>query len=475
MDVERLKIDRGKAKQRGTGRRRGGSRWGLAALALGMGVGLAVFWRPLNRTIDRLRLPEVRVTRVQREHPAAVGAVEGMAANGYVVAARRAALSADTPGRIVEMRVEEGSVVQEGEVVARLYAEEYAAALQRARAEVAVAEAALERARAGLSTALAEVASAHAGAAAAQSALESARSLRTLTDEELKRIKALVEREVFTTRELDQARSDFERADAEQRRATSLALVADEALATATARVEVAEAEVEVAQAQLEAARAARVQAAATLAKTEVRAPFSGVVVLKDAEVGEVVSPNVTGGTSTRGAVVTMVDFSSLEVQAEVPETSLGAVTLDAPVQVFLDAYPDRPYPGVVSRIWPTADRQKATVEVRATFLQPDDRLRPEMGLRVVFLPKDTPAEVAGAPEGPPPLLLVEEAVVRADGGFAAFVYERGVVALRPLDLGPRRGGRVVVRAGVQEGEQVVLDPPPGLADGDRVQLEEKP
>src|SRR5690606_7887824 len=108
-----------------------------------------------------------------------------------------------------------------------------------------------------------------------------------------------------------------------------------------------------------------------------VRAPFSGVVVLKDAEVGEVVSPNVMGGASTRGAVATLVDFASLEVQADVPETSLKAVTVGAPARVFLDAFPERPYAGEVSRVWPTADRQKATVEVRVRLLEPDQRLRP--------------------------------------------------------------------------------------------------
>src|SRR6185436_18598851 len=119
------------------------------------------------------------------------------------------------------------------------------------------------------------------------------------------------------------------------------------------------------------------------LDKTDVRAPFDGIVVLKDAEVGEVVSPNVQGGSNARGAVCTMVDFDSLEVQANVPESALSSVLLQAPADVYLDAFPDDRYEGVVDRIWPTADRQKATVEVRVRLVKKDDRLRPEMGVRI--------------------------------------------------------------------------------------------
>jgi multidrug resistance efflux pump len=107
--------------------------------------------------------------------------------------------------------------------------------------------------------------------------------------------------------------------------------------------------------------------------------------VLKDAEVGEVVSPNVQGGSSARGSVVTMVDFASLEVQAEVPETSLAAVVVGRGASIYLDAFPEKAYAARVDRIWPTANRTKATVEVRVAFLERDERLRPEMGVRVVF------------------------------------------------------------------------------------------
>lgn len=470
MDLEKLRIDRSKPRRRPPS---GGGRW-LKVVALALLVGaVAVFWRPITSAIDRVRLPTVRVARVDREHPAAVGAVEGMAANGYVVAARRAALSADTPGRIVEMRVQEGSVVQEGDVVARLYAEEYEAALRRAEADARAAAAAVERAQALLVAARVEVARSEAAEAAARSALRAAEAELALANQEMVRVEALVEQGVFTTRELDQARATLRRAEAEQARIASLLAVAVEAVAAARAQLGVSQADLGVLEAQTQAARAAQALAEATLAKTFVRAPFSGVVVLKDAEVGEVVSPNVMGGASTRGAVATLVDFASLEVQADVPETSLHAVAVGAPARVFLDAFPDQPYAGEVSRIWPTADRQKATVEVRVRLLEPDQRLRPEMGVRVVFLPEGAEAPAQGTEPAELALLVPEAALVRDKGRVNVFVLERDVVELRPLEIGPRRGGRVAVRSGLREGERVVLEPPPGLVNGDRVQLEE--
>jgi RND family efflux transporter MFP subunit len=167
-----------------------------------------------------------------------------------------------------------------------------------------------------------------------------------------------------------------------------------------------------------------------------------------------------------------MVDFASLEVQANVPETSLDAVVVGAPVEIFLDAWPDRPYSGHVDRIWPTADRQKGTIEVRCVFEKPDERLRPDLGVRVVFLPPG--AKAAETRESSPrEILLPEATIVRRDGGSAVFVLEGDRVRLTPIVTGTRRGGRVVVTDGVEEGERVVLDPPASLADGDRVLVSE--
>jgi HlyD family secretion protein len=466
MDLEPLKINRDPV------RRKRSSPWlprmvaGVVALLLGLA--LFVFWRPLAARVDAVRLPEVRAHRVERSHPAALGAVQGIAANGYVVAARRAALSADTPGRIVELNVTEGSVVKAGDVVARLFSDEYEAALRRAEAERGVAKAALSRADAQHASARAEEERAGASTHAARSVVESSKAELELARQEIARVEQLLADAVVTQRDLDTARATFRGREAGLRRSEFLLGAATAGEASARATVGVAVADLNVAKAQLTVAEAARDQAKATFEKTLVRAPFDGVVVLKDAEVGEVVS--VQGGD--RGSVVTMVDFASLEVQADVPETSLGGVVQGGHTLIFLDAFPERPYKGQVERIWPTANRSKATVEVRIRFLKRDQRLRPEMGVRVVFLPDNVEVPVTETARSA--LLLPEDSVVSVDGNDGVFVLDRDSVTFRALRLGKRRAGRVEVIEGLVEGERVVITPPPSLEDGSRVIVREE-
>lgn len=468
MDLEALKIDRSKTARRAPRR---GSWWGLAWLLVPL-VLLLLFRAPLSRLLDRWTLPEVRALRVELSHPADVGAVSGVSANGYVVASRRAALSADTPGRIVEMSVTEGSEVKQGDVVARLFAEEYAAAFALAQGNHAAAKAGVARARAELEAAKATVDALRVAVDSAQARVASAQADVELATTELRRVQDLEQGAVASARELDAARATIERAQAMLQDTQAQERGAHAQLASGQARVTVAETALRQAEAQVEVAAAGEEQARATLSKTEVRAPFDGVVVLKDAEVGEVVSPNVAGGSTARGSVVTMVDFASLEVQVDLPEASLNAAQKGAPAQIFLDAFPGTPYAGQVSRIWPTANRQKATVEVRVTFDAPDQRLRPDMGVRVVFLPPDAEAPVANPEQGAEPTVLVDEtSVVRRDGKEGVFLLEGDQVRFHPVELGARKAGRLVVRFGLQGGERILADPPATLADGDRVQL----
>jgi len=466
VDLQTLKIDR--APRSATRRRSNPWPLRLAGLAAAGGA-LWLFWPQLQALADRVRLPEVRTVVVAAAPPAASAALRGAAANGYVVAARRAALSSDVPGRIVELAVREGSVVKQGDIVARLFADEYRAALQRAEAEFATAKAGVARAEANAAAAAAELRQAQASVDGVQAQRAEAAAQWTWAEAEFARVQDLLRTGVGSDRDLDRARSDRDAAAARQQSAAAAFAGSQRAVDTARSRAAVAEADRTVAAAQRDAAAAARDQAQATLDKTDVRAPFDGIVVLKDAEVGEVVSPNVQGGSTARGAVCTMVDFASLEVQAHVPETSLGSVQLGAPADVFLDAFPDAPYPGVVDRIWPTADRQKATVEVRVRLERRDDRLRPEMGVRIVF-------RAAGAPEpgpaaGPPAILVAETAVVRIADRDGVFVLDRERVRFQPVTAGERKNGRTAVTAGLSPGQTVVLAPPPSLQDGDRVRI----
>lgn len=466
MDLQQLQIDRSKTRAPA---RRSQSRWfgRLVFLAI-VGLLLFLFWRPLLGWVDRLRLPEVRVLEVSASRPSAAGAVQGTAANGYIVASKRAALSADTPGRIVEMNVTEGQAVPKGFVVARLYSDEVQALFARAEADLALAGSGVQSARARVDVARATIAEAgsrvnkatadQADAAAglrwAELALERARTLLA---------EGIGARERVEAAELarDQAQARVEAAAAALTNAGQAARTSELELASSEARVREAEALVAVKAAE-------RNQARATLDKLEVRAPFDGVVVLKDAEVGEVVSPNAVGAQS-RGSVATMVDFASLEVQVEVPEANLAAIELDSAAQIFLDAYPERGYEGRVLRIWPTANRQKATVEVRVGFETRDERLRPEMGARVVFTKGDAPPPGAG--DAKPVILLSKSAVVPVEGRTHVFVLERDVARLRAVVLGAERSGRVVVESGLTSGECVIDAPPGDLSDGQRVRV----
>jgi len=463
MDLERLRIDRTPAARRTRGRavRR------IVVLAV-LALLLFLFRAPLLRGYERLTLPAVRVTEAVRTNPLGASAAAGISANGYIVAARRAALSADTPGRVVEMNVEEGSVVRKGDVVARLFADEYRAALRRAEAERDLARAAEQRLEEEVAAARTRLATLKSDVEAAAAQLEEARARAVRAKADYDRAASLVASGAGTQQEADDARTDLDRAVAARDAGEALVVSAKGRVAEGEAGIRVAEARLAEAEATTKGRVAACDEAEAILGKTEVKAPFDGVVVLKDAEVGEVVSPNAQGGNS-RGAVVTMVDFASLEAQVEMPERSLAGISKGKRARIYLDAYPDRGYEGFVDRIWPTANRQKGTVELRVKIEDPDERLRPEMGVRVVFLDE-------GAAEAAPEeavVLVPESAVARTGKGTGVFELERGIARWHAVELGDRRGTRIVVRKGLEGGERLVDEPPADLEDGARVRVAE--
>lgn len=470
MDLKPLTIDRSSAATR----RRRGRRSGLLRWAIFLGMIAAIGWyfrAPIQERLDRLRLPEVEVFVVSKTSRLAATAVSGTAANGYIVAKTRAALSADTPGRIVEMLVTEGSVVKEGEVVARLYADEYSADVRRADANLKAAKASVARAGADRDVAEADVLQAESEVLSAEASVREALSAKKLAQLAFDRVAELVELGFETDQALDEASAERERSIAAFDSAEARLETANVSVGRASVRLVAAAAVVDEARARIGVSEAERDRALATLEKTEVRAPFDGIVVLKDAEVGEVVSPNSLGGNS-RGSVATMVDFASLEVQVELAETSIAAVLVGAPANIYLDAYPDVLYPGIVDRIWPTANRQKAKIEVRVAFSKPDDRLRPEMGVRVVFSPGES--SLVGSEENESEaerILIPEGASVRVQGRPGVFQVERGVARFVPVEVGDARSGRVLVKSGLTGGERIVAKPTDSLQDGDRVRV----
>jgi RND family efflux transporter MFP subunit len=256
--------------------------------------------------------------------------------------------------------------------------------------------------------------------------------------------------------QLTQARRDLERAN----KLRSENLVSDADLENASTRAAILEA-------QLQAAKA-RVQfAEVNLENTRVRAPFDGTVLRKDAEVGEIVAPASAGGGLTRTAIVTMADLATLEVEVDVNEAYIAQVTNGQQARITLDAYPDTSFAGRVRQVVPTADRQKATVQVKVSILDRDSRILPEMGAKVVFA-RDTGS---ASPAAPRRVMVPSAAVTQATDGARVWVISGGRASLRTVDTGPARGDQVEIRRGLGGGESVVLAPPAGLKDGVRVRV----
>lgn len=339
------------------------------------------------------------------------GGAAGITANGYVVAETKASVSSKIAGRLADLRVTEGSRVQKGDIMGRLDAGDYLAYVAQAEADVTRANASLNEAK--------------------------------------------VQRDQLLR---DQKRS----ADLASRN-----LLAVEQVEGITAQLGGAEARVGVQEAQVKSAEAGLAAARANLENTVIRAPFTGTVLRKDAEVGEVVSPVSGGGGLTRGAVVTMADLGTLQVEVDVNEAYIGQIRTAQPARIILDAYPDTGYRGRVKQIVPTANRQTATVLVKVSILDRDPRILPEMGARVEFIPEERPV----ASNAPPRIFIPTEAV-RNDGGESiVWIVRQGQLVRRVVDAGPVSAGRREVRSGLSGGEQVVTAGPANLTEGMRVSV----
>ncbi len=402
--LKELRIDRNEK----AGRKSGGG-FALALLALLLVSAAAGGWWWTSRHAAAT----VRVAPVERTAAGAAGSATVLDASGYVTARLQATVSSKITGKIVEVRVEEGMEVEQGQLLARLDD-------STPRREVALAEAEL---------------------AAARRALAETEVLAADAERTLKRREQLVAGEVSSQAQLDTAR------------ATHDALLA---------RLELGREQVAVAESRLALRRQ-------QLDDTMIRAPFAGVAVTKNAQPGEMISPVSAGGGFTRTGVCTLVDMSSLEIEVDVNEAYINRVSPGQRVTATLDAYPDWQIPASVIIPVPTADRQKATVMVRIAFDQLDPRILPDMGVRVSFLSEEPPA---GA-EAPTPALLIPDTAVRRDGERdVVFVLRGDTVERRAVNVAGRASGRAEVTAGLDAGDRVVVEGPEDLADGDRVVVE---
>jgi RND family efflux transporter MFP subunit len=352
---------------------------------------------------------KVSAVRVGGGSPAETGG-SVLSANGYVEARHQASVAARTTGRLAAVLVEEGDAVDSSEVVARLIDEDQRAVLLQADASLALARARLAQARAAENDA----------------------------DRRAKRRTELQGDSLISEEEGQSAEAAAEGARADR---------------------QAAEAGVRVAQANLESARL-------ELDKTRITAPFAGVVLRKDAEVGEIVGPIMTSSTARAGAVVTIADMRTLEVGVDINESYIARLSLGMPADVVLDAHPETHFPGEIRAIYPSADRDKATIPVRVRFLVPDERIRPDLGAKVTFLEKRPTTEIVTVKRS---LRIPASAVRSRNGEKFTWLVREGKAESVTLSVGETQGTDIEVISGLNEGDQVVVDGGARLHKGMRV------
>jgi RND family efflux transporter MFP subunit len=333
-------------------------------------------------------------------------------ATGYVVAQRKAAIASKATGRLVWLGVAEGSRVKSGEIIARIDSRDVVAQADSARANVLAARAALDQA-------LAEERDAQA---------------------QLKRNVDLLGKGFVSPATVDTAKWRADRAVA--------------GIANAKAAIGVAEANARNAEVAVD--------------YTQIRAPFDGIILSKSANVGDMVTP-FSSAVDSKGAVVTMADMSTLEVEADVSEASLARIAVGQPCEITLDALPGERFRGWISRMVPTVDRAKATVMTKVRFEAIDPRILPEMSAKVAFLSREVTRD-----EQRPLVAVSPEAIVTHAGRSAIFIVRDDTAVRVPVTPGIAVGGLVAIEGGAKGGERAIVKPPVDLADGASVRTATK-
>lgn len=401
--IEQLKIDRNAPASSGRS-------WTGLAVAVAIVAAAVIAWLLIGGTGSAVRVE----TDLARKPPSVAAANSVLDASGYVVARRQATVSSKVTGKVLDVFVEEGMRVDEGQIVASLDDASQ-------QAQLAVARAQAESARA----VLAEI----------EARLRNARKERD-------RLRDLAARNLTSQSALDNAEASFDELAAR--------------LETGRENVRVAESNVRLAE--------------DALANMTIRAPFAGMVVSKNAQPGEMISPVSAGGGFTRTGICTIIDTDSLEIEVDVNEAYIQRVVPGQRVSAVLNAYPDWRIPAEVIAIVPTADRQKATVRVRIGFVDRDERILRDMGVKVSFLGIDTEP----APQREVQGVMIPGAALRSDSdGDYVWIVRDGIVERRSVVLGGARDRpQVLVQSGLAAGDEVVRSAEGPLSAGQPVKTE---
>lgn len=363
-----------------------------------------------------LRSNKLPVDVVSAAKPESSGSQTLLNASGYVTPRRRATIAAKITGRVTGVFFDEGTHVHQGQLLATLDPSDAERALQSAKADRDASQAAIADFEVQLKNA---------------------------------------ETQLYRARELRRA-----------------GIQTQEALDNATMQADSLKAKIALSKQQVTASDARIAVAQQSLDNCTIRAPFEGIVVSKDAQVGEMVSPISAGGGFTRTGIATIVDMNSNEIEVDVNESYIARVTPQQKVKATLDAYPDRVLDAKVRTVIPTADRQKATVKVRITFDKLEDFILPDMGVKVAFLDDEPPDKDKGKEKGPQPVAYIPKNAVRKDSNFSFVLLVRdGKVERHAVSLGADRGTDIAVLSGLSPGDSLVVKGPENLHDGDKVEV----
>jgi HlyD family secretion protein len=440
-DLKNLRIDRSQRRSAG------GSKWATGWIAVGvlalLGIGA---WRFVVPKLDAAPMVEVqRATAIS-----AANAPNGVALNatGYIVAAHKIELAAKVVGKVNWIGVDKGDRVKEGQVLVRLEDDEYQAYLRQARGQLFNLQAKLDEATHGSRPE--EVAQALANLNSAKADLDNAKV-------SLDRARNTVKENLGSQQSLDDAQGRY---DSAVHRVNSLQKAYE--LVKLGPRQE----EIDSLRGQVEQAKGALAYAETNEDNTVIRAPVTGTILERAVEKGEFVTTSFVGDRGAKGYVVSIADLNDLEVELDISQNDFAKLHSGQRGTVTTDAFPDLKYAGYIKEISPEANRQKATVQIKVKVEKPDGHLRPEMNASVAFLADRTPAEAGSA--AAKPVVMVPAAAVREG---AVFVVLDGRAVRRAVKTGASGNQSVRIEEGLIGGEDVIIGPPAGLKDGDKVRV----
>jgi HlyD family secretion protein len=438
-DLKSLQIDRGKRRSAGA------SKWATGWIIAGVLALVALgAWQVLAPKLNAAAVVEVQ--RVTAVSPADAPNGVVLNATGYIVAAHKIELAAKVVGKVNWIGVDKGDRVKEGQVLVRLEDDEYQAYLRQASGQLVNLQAKLDEATHGSRPE--EIAQALANLNSARADLENARV-------SLDRARNTVKEALGSQQSLDDAQARY---DSAVHKVNSLEKAYE--LVKLGPRQE----EIDSLRGQVEQAKGAVAYAETNLSNTVIRAPVTGTILERAVEKGEFVTTSFVGDRGAKGYVVSIADLNDLEVELDISQNDFAKLHSGQQGTIATDAFPDLKYAGYIKEISPEANRQKATVQIKVKVQKPDEHLRPEMNASVAFLADRKPAAAGGAPAKP--VVMVPAAAVREG---AVFVVLDGRAVRRAVKTGATGNQSVRIEEGLIGGEEVIVGPPAGLKDGDKV------